>query len=58
VTSREKAQFNTLAFNAFFGAKKQENTPFTSRVKEKKLAIKSRNGIFFGLTIFFKGKLH
>ncbi|CAI2164024.1 5807_t:CDS:2 [Funneliformis geosporum] len=49
VTVEEKAQFNTNVFNDFFGVTQGRNSLNSS----KKESPKVRNGIFFGLTVYF-----
>ncbi|RIA99031.1 hypothetical protein C1645_870281 [Glomus cerebriforme] len=59
VTSREKAQFNTHVFNAFLGMEQEKGSlaSFTSKSNDRKLAaVRTKNGIFFGLTIFFNDR--
>ena len=52
MTAKEKAHFDTNVFNAFFGVI-QEN--ISSKAYDRKTIASVRNGIFFGLNIFFEG---
>src|SRR5438046_3068415 len=57
ITAKEKAQFNTLVFKNLFERRREDFSFMSILNNNKKLTVKARSGIFFGLTIFFKGKL-
>lgn len=56
VTAEEKAKFNTLVFNSFLGTKRDNASLISSTSKSNDTELGGiKSGIFYGLTIFFKG---
>lgn len=56
VTAEEKAKFNTLVFSSFLGTKRHNASLISSTSKSNYTELTGiKKGIFYGLTIFFKG---